>query len=108
MTDHMSSNFRETANLVISIREKTKDGSIKRGSEVFVFTDNSTAEATMYKGSSRSPLLHQMVLDLRKMEMVGDIIVHFVWISGKRMIRQGTDGLSRGDFPSGVMSGEKF
>jgi len=104
----MSSNFHETANLVISIRDKVKEGSVRRGSEVFVFTDNSTAEATMYKGSSRSPLLHQMVLDLRKMKMVGDIIVHFVWISGKRMIRQGTDGLSRGDFSSGVMAGEKF
>jgi len=49
-----------------------------------------------------------MVLDLRKNEMVGDIIVHFVWISGKRMIWQGSDGLSRGDFSSGVMAGEKF
>jgi len=48
-------------------------------------------------------MLHQMVLDLRKMEMVGDIIVHFVWISGKRMIRQGTDGLLRGNFSSGVL-----
>jgi len=104
----MSSSFRETANWVISIREKVKEGSIKHGSEVFVFTDNSTAEATMNKGSSESPLLHQMVLDLRNMEMVGDIIIHFVWISGKRMIRQGTDGLSRGAFSSGVMSGEKF
>ena len=66
------------------------------------------AEATMYKGSSRSSLLHQMVLDLRKMEMVEDIIVNFVWISGKRMIRQGTDKLSRGDFSSGVMAGETF
>ena len=70
----------------------------KRGSEVFEFTDNSTAEATMYKGSSKSPLLHQMVLDLRKMEIVGDIIVHFVLMSGKMMIWQGSDGLSRGDF----------
>ena len=104
----MSSNFRETANLVISLREKIGAGTIESGSEVFVFTDNSTAKATMYKGSSRSPLLHQMVLDLRKMEIVGDIIVHFVLISGKRMIRQGTDGLSRGDFSSGVMAGEKF
>ena len=82
VTNHMSSNFCETANLVISLREKVKEGSIKRGLEVFVFPDNSTAEATMYKGSSKSPLLHQMVLDLKKMEMVGDIIVHFVWMSG--------------------------
>ena len=28
-------------------------------------------------------------------------------MSGKRMIRQGTDGLSRGDFSSGVMAGER-
>ena len=74
----MSSNFRETANLVISLRGEIEAGSIEHGSEVFVFSNNSTAEATLYKGSSRSPLLHQMVLDLRKMEMMGDIIVHFV------------------------------
>ena len=104
----MPSNFCETANLVISLREKIGAGTIESGSKVFVFTDNSTAEAAMYKGSSRSPLLHQLVLDLRKMEMVGDSIVHFVWILGKRMIWQGTDGLSRGDISSGIMAGEKF
>jgi len=54
--------------------------------EGFVFTDNSTAEKTMYRESSKSALLHNMVLDLRKIEMIGDIIVHFVWISRKRVI----------------------
>jgi len=49
-----------------------------------------------------------MVLDLRKIEMIGDIIVHFVWISAERMIWQGDDGLSRGDFLSGVTAGESF
>ena len=34
--------------------------------------------------------------------------MHFMWISGKRMISQGTDGLSRGDLLSGVMQGEEF
>ena len=62
----------------------------------------------MYRGSSKSKLLHNMVLDLRKMAMVGELIVHFVWISGERMIKQGTDGLSRGDFTSGIMAGEDF
>ena len=108
VTTESSSNFRETANLVNRLRTSLKSGEIQRGSEVFIFTDNSCAERTMYRGSSKSKLLHYMVLDLRKMEMVGDIIVHFVWISGKRMIHQGTDGLSRGDFSSGIMAGENF
>jgi hypothetical protein len=42
------------------------------------------------------------------MKMEGELIVHFVWIAGKRMIAQGTDGLSRGDLSSVVMAGEDF
>ena len=108
VTNERSSNFRETANLAGRIKRMLKNQDLKKGSEVFVFTDNSCAESTMYKGSSKSRLLHEMVLDLRAMEMAGDIIVHFVWISGKRMIWQGGDGLSRGDFTSGAMAGEAF
>ena len=40
--------------------------------------------------------------------MVGDIIVHFVWISGNMMFWQEGNALSRGDFSSGVMAREKF
>ena len=108
VTNEYSSNFRETANLVLRLKSSLASGEITKGSEVFIFTDNSVAERTMYRGSSKSKLLHNMVLDLRKMAMIGDIIVHFVWISGERMINQGTDGLSRGDFTSGIMAGEKF
>jgi hypothetical protein len=42
------------------------------------------------------------------MEMEGELIIHFVWIAGKRMIAQGTDGLSRGELSSGGMMGEDF
>ena len=49
-----------------------------------------------------------MVLELRKLEMEGGLKIHYVWFSGKRMIWQGTDGLSRGDLTSGVMTGDKF
>eukprot|EP00536_Pseudo-nitzschia_multiseries_P018930 jgi/Psemu1/58071/gm1.58071_g len=52
-----------------SEKRKVGSGTIPRGSEVFVFTDNFVAESTMLKG---------------------------------------TDGLSRGDFTSGVMMGEAF
>jgi len=36
-----------------------------------------------------------MVLELRKLEMEGALKIHYVWFSGKRIIWQGTDGLSR-------------
>eukprot|EP00978_Attheya_sp_CCMP212_P033801 scaffold138352_cov25-Attheya_sp.AAC.1 len=34
-----------------------------------------------------------------------DIVLHVIHVSGKRMIEQGTDGLSRGDHSQGVMRG---
>ena len=42
------------------------------------------------------------------MELDGELIIHFIWISGKRMIAQGTDGVSRADLSSGVMGGQDF
>jgi hypothetical protein len=32
-----------------------------------------------------------------------DIILHVIHVSGRRMILQGTDGISRGDYTEGVM-----
>jgi hypothetical protein len=49
-----------------------------------------------------------MILELRKMEMESQFIIHSIWIAGKRMIAQGSNGLSRGDFSSGVMNGQHF
>jgi hypothetical protein len=37
--------------------------------------------------------------------MMGNLIIYLVWITGMRMIEQGTDGISRGDLVTGVMSG---
>ena len=48
-----------------------------------------------------------MILELRKMEMEGRLIIRFVWIPGTRMIEQGSDALSRGDLSSGAMTGKK-
>ena len=83
-------------------------GELPPGSELWVFTDNSNAESTFYKAGSMSPHLHQVVLELQKLEMGGLLIIRFVWFSGKQMIAQGTDDLSRGDLTSGVMAGENF
>jgi hypothetical protein len=105
---HESSNFREALNLVMMIESQVENGELPPGTEVFVFTDNSTAERAFNKGSSSSKKLHELVVKLRKMEMLGHIAPHFVWISGERMIAQGTDGLSRGDLTCGVMSDGMF
>jgi hypothetical protein len=75
------------------------------GSEVMLFTDNSTAENAFWKGTSTSPKLFALVLRLRQLEMEYDIILHVVHVSGRRMIAQGTDGLSRADHLEGVMKG---
>jgi hypothetical protein len=107
-TTEKSSNFREAYNLVLRIERMVETGEFREGTELFVFTDNAVSERAFYKGSSSSRLLHELVLKLRKLEMKGDLFVHFIWIAGKRMIQQGTDGLSRGDLTSGVMAGDDF
>jgi hypothetical protein len=107
-TSAKSSNFRELYNLVLKIEELVKDGTIKRGSEIFVFTDNFVSERAFYDGLAKSVLLHELVVRLRKLEMDGHIFIRFIWIAGTRMIWQGTDGLSRGDLSAGVMAGEHF
>ena len=104
MTLETSSNYTEATNLVFHLRRLIASGEIERGSEIFLFTDNEVAERTYFRGSSHSSDLHQMILE----EMRGELVVHFIWISGRRMITQGTDGLSRADVSSGVMGGAKF
>ena len=85
-----------------------QEGAIEPGTEVFVITDNAVAESTFFKGSSKSSLLHDMIVNLRRLEMEGQLIVHFNWVSGVRMQAQGTDGLSRGELGTGVMQGIPF
>ena len=40
--------------------------------------------------------------------MEGSLIIHLIYISGKRMIISGVDGLSREDLTKGVMKGEEI
>lgn len=102
-----SSNYRELANLIHAIEDAHAKG-LLNNSELFVFTDNSTAEGAFYKGTSSSVKLFELVLKLRTLQMSGGLAIHVIHISGKRMIAQGTDGLSRGSTTSGVMSGASF
>ncbi|KAL7574950.1 hypothetical protein ACA910_010773 [Epithemia clementina (nom. ined.)] len=82
-----------------------KTGPLPPGTEVFVFTDNSTAEAAFFKGTSTSKLLFKLVLRLKSLEMTGSSFVHLIWVAGTHMIAKGTDGLSWGDLMHGVLAG---
>jgi hypothetical protein len=103
-----SSNFREFANFVWRVEQLMRDGKLKPGTELFMFTDNFVTECIWHKGIAKSRLLHGLVQRLRKLEITGQLIIHMVWVAGTRMIKQGTDGLSRGDLFTGVMAGKAF
>ena len=104
-TSDRSSNWRELANLVEALEAKAQDENF-RGIEIFLFTDNSTAEAAFYKGASSSKRLFDLILRLKKLELAVGCLFHVIHVSGNRMIRQGTDGTSRGDLGEGVMIGD--
>ena len=103
-TSRESSNYRELKNLTETLEVMATDGAL-RGTELFLFTDNSTAESAFDKGSSSSRLLFELVLKLRNLEMNEACKIHLSHVSGKRMIAQGSDGLSRGNLAEGVMRG---
>ena len=100
-----SSNYRELANLVEDTEAEARAGHLAE-SELFLFTDNSTAESAFYKGSSSSKKLHSLVLRLQRVALDYSIILHVIHVAGTRMIAQGTDGCSRGVLMEGVMAGQ--
>jgi hypothetical protein len=82
-----SSNWRELTNLVEKLELEAMEGRL-RGCEIFLFTDNSMAEAAFFKGTSSSILLFNLVLRLRKLEVDQQCLLHLVHVAGTRMIGQ--------------------
>jgi hypothetical protein len=103
-----SLNFRELANLVRRVEQLWEQHKLVCGTELFVFTDNFVTESVFYKGAASSPYLHSLVERLKRLQLHAGLFIHVLWIAGTRMIEQGTDGLSRGDFISGVLAGSDF
>jgi hypothetical protein len=103
--DGTSSNFRELRNLVDTLDELGNQGELE-GAEVFIFTDNTTAEAAFSRGSSSSRTLFELVKRLKLLEMLSGTRFHITHVAGKRMIQPGSDGLSRGCLLDGVMAGD--
>jgi len=102
-----SSNWREFTNVVECLEGLGASGELQ-DAEVFMFTDNSTTDAAFWRGTSKSKKLLSLVLRLRKLEMTTGMLLHITHVSGKRMIAQGTDGLSRGDHSTGAMTGQSL
>jgi hypothetical protein len=99
-----SSNYLELCNLVQTVEEGIQDKTLSN-SELFIFTDNTTAEGAYYKGNTPSWALFDLVLGLHTVDMLGSLQLHFIHVAGTRMVQQGTDGLSWGSYSMGVMSG---
>ena len=72
-----SSNFKEAYNLVLLLEHQISQGQIESGSEIFVFTDNLTAERAFNKGASTSKSLHDLIVRIRSLEMQGLIFPKF-------------------------------
>ena len=85
------SNRTELENLVGALYKISSENSLE-GYEIFMFTDNSTAKAAFWKGTLTSPLLFELVLELKQLEMDSDLILHFIHISGKRRLLRGQMG----------------
>ena len=106
-SENESSNYRELCNLVESLEARATHGELK-GVEVYLFTDNKTAERAYYRGTSSNKLLFELVCRLHRLGMHEGCILHVIHVAGTRMIKQGTDGLSRGDVGEGVMGGTQM
>ena len=102
--DPESSNWKEFTNVVEALEEEGAEGNLDNA-EVFMFTDNSTVESCVARGTSSSPKLLGLVLRLQTLSMRVGIKINVFHIAGTRMIAQGTDGVSRGFLGQGVMDG---
>jgi hypothetical protein len=102
VTEKKPSNWRELNNLVEAVVQMVVEHGLG-GSEIFIYTDNSTAEAAFWKGTSKSEALFELVLRLKEIELDYNLHLHIVHKSGRWMIAEGTDGLLRADHGERVL-----
>jgi hypothetical protein len=99
------SNYKELRNLVNAVENVAAMGLLSEA-EVYLFTDNFTAECAYYRGGSNtSKALNELVFRLWQLQMTHCFELFVYHIAGTRMIECGIDGLSRGDKLEGIASG---
>lgn len=102
-----SSNWREFRNLVLTLEEEQKKGTLD-GSFIVLATDNQVAESCIYKGNSKSPELFDLIVRLRNVELQTGAKIIVTHVSGRRMMLQGTDAVSRGAMNVGTALGRSL
>jgi hypothetical protein len=105
--DDTLSNFKEFHNVVLTVEEEAKHVTLQ-GAAMFLFTDNSTVEAALYKGNSSNRKLFELIVRLRKVQLECNATILVSHVSGKIIIAQGTDEISRGDLREGIAQGESM
>ena len=106
-TGNQSSNYREFRNFLVAFKREGEAGRLANSFVLFC-TDNSTVEAALFKGTSSSKLLLEMVIEFHSLLMTYGCEAFISHVAETRMIAQGGDGLSRGALNEGVMRGEDF
>jgi hypothetical protein len=99
------SNWREATNLARALLNQIRAG-VFDGKEVWMATDNLVWALIANKGMSKRKGLSDIVLEIKLECRQHEVFWHPFHVSGKRMIKMGFDGLSRGDFDSGIMLGQ--
>ena len=102
-----SSNWKEFENVVKGLELEGSKG-LLTGASVFLATDNTTVEGCLYKGNSTSEKLFDLVVRMKSLELKYGCQILVTQVSGLRMIAQGTDGVSRGQWKEGVTGGLKM
>ena len=90
-----SSNWKEARTVLQSLLLERHTGRLK-DTTVFYMTDNLVSYYIINGGSSRSPLLHELVMKIKLLERELGCRLEVVHVPGTLMIIQGADGLSRG------------
>ena len=90
-----SSNWKELRTILLALERQATSTSLQ-GRLVFYFTDNMVSYHIMRSGSSSSPTLHDLVREIKLLELKIGCRLEVVHVPGDIMISQGTDGLSRG------------
>ena len=103
--ENESSNWREFTTLVHDMEYEEKEGRLNEA-WVVMATDSTTVEGCLYKGNSSSEKLFDLIVRLRAIELRTGARFLITHVSGKRMIAQGTDGVSRGTLKEGVCLGQ--